>query len=267
MPVSLSGVMFGVNSVPNGVGIGSPPAYCLPPRTVWQARQSPTSARYSPRPIGELSPFASGAGAPRSAGRRKTAASTTIAAMTRTTSARFIGLPPASRSLDAAALERRLERTRRRGSRVGRDALRPEPCVNRGDVVRRQPRGDLRHAVRALGFAPPDLPAAHLAGDVVAVQADDAGDRRLQSGQCLPVTGRTGGDVLRRIAFGDQRLAAREQRLRRRGSRLRVRRGQGGGVTRPPAGRPGGGGGRPGGHGGDVAAPAADIFVAGGWGT
>ena len=48
MPNLSSGVMFGVNIVPNGVAIGRPPANSLPPRTVWQAIQSPARARYSP---------------------------------------------------------------------------------------------------------------------------------------------------------------------------------------------------------------------------
>src|SRR6201999_2077032 len=43
--------MFGVYSVPNGVAMGRPPAKVLPPRTVWQAIQSPARARYSPRLI------------------------------------------------------------------------------------------------------------------------------------------------------------------------------------------------------------------------
>src|SRR6478735_1696826 len=48
MPYWSSGVMFGVNIVPNGVAIGRPPANSLPPRTVWHAIQSPARARYSP---------------------------------------------------------------------------------------------------------------------------------------------------------------------------------------------------------------------------
>jgi hypothetical protein len=45
MPVCSSGVMFGPYTVPNGVGMGVPPASALPPRLVWQAMQLPASAR------------------------------------------------------------------------------------------------------------------------------------------------------------------------------------------------------------------------------
>src|SRR5271163_3927586 len=40
--------MLDVYSVPNGVGIGKPPAKSLPSGAVWQAMQSPARARYSP---------------------------------------------------------------------------------------------------------------------------------------------------------------------------------------------------------------------------
>src|SRR5271163_1397377 len=40
--------MLDVYSVPNGVGIGRPPAKSLPSGAVWQAMQSPARARYCP---------------------------------------------------------------------------------------------------------------------------------------------------------------------------------------------------------------------------
>src|SRR5471032_192229 len=46
--------MFGVYMVPNGVSMGRPPANVFPPRTVWQAIQSPARARYSPRLISSV---------------------------------------------------------------------------------------------------------------------------------------------------------------------------------------------------------------------
>ena len=45
MPVSLSGVMFGVYSVPNGVLNARPPAKRLPSSVVWQDSQSAASER------------------------------------------------------------------------------------------------------------------------------------------------------------------------------------------------------------------------------
>src|SRR5450755_1324194 len=52
MPVASSGVILGEYNVPNGVGIAKPPAKGTPPCLLWQATQSPTWARYSPRLIG-----------------------------------------------------------------------------------------------------------------------------------------------------------------------------------------------------------------------
>src|SRR5215469_8848829 len=55
MPVSWSGVMLGATTLPNGVGIGSPPAKSWPPGLVWHPAQSPTTARYRPRSTWEKS--------------------------------------------------------------------------------------------------------------------------------------------------------------------------------------------------------------------
>jgi len=49
MPVCLSGVMLVENTLPNGVASSRPPAIAGPLSDVWQARQSPSLATYSPR--------------------------------------------------------------------------------------------------------------------------------------------------------------------------------------------------------------------------
>src|SRR5215469_16829880 len=48
MPVSGSGVMLGVERLPKGVLISSPPAKSVPPTRVWQAMQSASRAMYWP---------------------------------------------------------------------------------------------------------------------------------------------------------------------------------------------------------------------------
>src|SRR5277367_4889176 len=59
--------MLDVYSVPNGVGIGRPPAKSLPSGAVWQAMQSPARARYSPSAISEESGCVGLASSPRAA--------------------------------------------------------------------------------------------------------------------------------------------------------------------------------------------------------
>ena len=45
MPVAGSGVMLADSIEPNGVSMGRPPAKGRPPGAVWQASQSPGTAR------------------------------------------------------------------------------------------------------------------------------------------------------------------------------------------------------------------------------
>src|SRR5471032_2902784 len=156
MPYWSSGVMFGVNMVPNGVAIGRPPANCLPPRTVWQAIQSPARARYSPFLI--RSAWSAGVAAiaeplcrlslPDQRTGTSAAAAATTTAERANKDLRFIwwSLPALLRF--AAARKRSLQRAGRSRHWVLRCLLRGKPRSNGVHVFVGQTRGDGVHAIR-----------------------------------------------------------------------------------------------------------------------
>ena len=108
---------------------------------------------------------------------------------------------------------------------VGGQRLRREPGGERAHFVGREALRDLRHAVGRVRVAQAGLPGAELADQVVARQAEQAGDGGQHAGERVAVAGCAGGQLARRVAAPDQRLAAREL-LARRVDGLRRRVGQ-----------------------------------------
>src|SRR5271157_3609290 len=95
MPVSRSGEMLDVYSVPNGVGIGRPPANSAPPGFVWQAMQSPARARYSPLAINAAS-SARAAAARQASSQHARSVGTQVLRQLRITPSQFGSLPQVS---------------------------------------------------------------------------------------------------------------------------------------------------------------------------
>jgi hypothetical protein len=111
-----------------------------------------------------------------------------------------------------------------------------QPTTERMHIGVAQAHGDIGHAVGRLRLAQPGLPAAQLGVEVVARQAQEAGDRRRHPGQCLAVALHAGRNVQGGIALARQLGAACQQRrVAALGHRRRV--GQVSGDHRGPLGR------------------------------
>src|SRR4051812_14682058 len=203
MPVCGSGVMFEVNSVPNGVFIGRPPAKVLPSRAVWQAMQSPARARYSP--------FASSAGSAgcccATAGAAPTSADVASAAKS---ILRVFGICAIPSVRLAAARQRHRQAAAPGKRRVRRRRARRQKVRNRPDVVFGQKAGNDLHAIGGDGGTRAISPGPELAADIAGAQAEQARYRRLHAAEGRIVASGARRDAALWIALGGKRFAARQ---------------------------------------------------------
>src|SRR3954469_61151 len=206
MPVSGSGVMLEVYSVPNGVGMARPPANRRPSGAVWQAVQSPARARYSPRAM--MSPVLSlscAAAAVVNAAMASNLMDRSLIDNLKPTSASSVGLATAAEWQRIGAF--------RHGGWVRGGRPRRKPGCDGGDVPLGHVTGYELHAIRGFRGASAITPAAELGADVIGAQAEQAGDAGLHTRQSRAMTAHASRNVAAGIAAGGEQLTVREDVL------------------------------------------------------
>jgi hypothetical protein len=100
--------------------------------------------------------------------------------------------------------------------------LRCQPGSHRADVGQAQASGDGGHAIGRAGMPAAIAPGAELGADIVARQAEQAGNGRCNASQCRAMARRAGRQIAATVPLAHQLRAARQD-LGRDGRRLRRR--------------------------------------------